>query len=326
MRIQQFRLPEAAAAAETLLPADAEASLEAPDPAGSALPADALAQYNQMLSAMQELVSLNGQQLSAIEKTAASARTRFADTERRQEQSASAYSTQAALAVRAQAQFDHCEQERDRELAGWLAQFGTELQPHMAEETLQELDRREAAADELRSRLERSVTYIEETARTQQEKRPAGSGGTDGSRRADSDTHRAAAAVGREAQQLESSRRATGCRADSRRGAGARELRARNARLRRVTRRPSKRFSKRPNCGRGGGNRTRRADRQRETSGEWASAVERSPFERADEVAALAAAARAAGAIADIIARHREQSSSCGPNPAASRAGRRIAR
>ncbi|QHW30445.1 SMC family ATPase [Paenibacillus rhizovicinus] len=308
LRIQQFRLPEAAAAAETLLPAGAEASLEAPDPDGSALPEDALAHYKQVLSAMQELVSSNGQQLSASEKTAASARTRFADAERRREQSAAAYATQEALAVRAQAQFDHCEQERGSELAGWAAQFGPELQPHTAEETLQELDRREAAADELRTRLEVSVTYIEDTARKQQENGRL-------AQEAQIEAVELAATLSARQQQLAEKQQQLTAVTDGQPAAGLirdaeqelGSLRARNAQLSQSHEAAQQALQQAAELRTGAAETERAADeRQRETASDLASALERSPFAHAEEAAALEPLLAQQAAIADNIARHRE--------------------
>ncbi|MBP3964176.1 SbcC/MukB-like Walker B domain-containing protein [Paenibacillus lignilyticus] len=152
-------MPEAAAAAEVAerLTSDDVAS------------AEALAAHQAAFKAIAEMIAMHENWLASAEKGFAGSRGRFTEATRISEQYANDYRTQAALSDRAQVQYEQCAKELKQEQALWLEQFGAALQPSQGDELLQELERRETAALELRSRLERSVSYIEDTTRTQQE-------------------------------------------------------------------------------------------------------------------------------------------------------------
>ncbi|QHT60284.1 SMC family ATPase [Paenibacillus lycopersici] len=294
---------------QTLHSADAAAIMPAPEPSSSLQPSDALDSFNAAFAAMQELIASNGQQLAALEKTASAARTRFAETERLLAQCASACKTQEALAARAQERLDRCEQERGSAMAAWQAQFGAALQPNAAEETLQELGRREAAAEDLRKRLDVSVSYIEEKSREQQESSRLAQEArleaveltaTLAGRQQRLDEKRKqlnevtgglpAAGLLREAEQeLASLRERKELHAQ--RHEAAQQSLQQAAELRTVTAEAERAA----------------AERERSTGGDWASALERSPFESAAEVAALEPLLTRKDEIEAGIARHRDE-------------------
>ncbi|SFS86299.1 AAA family ATPase [Paenibacillus sp. BC26] len=152
-------MPEAAAAVEVTerLPSDTLAS------------AEALTSHQSAIQAIAEMITMHESWLANAEKGFAGSRVRFTEAARKSEHLANDFRTQRALSDRAQAQFEQSAKELKQEQALWSAQFGVALQPAQGEELLQELEKRETAALELRSRLERSVSYIEETTRTQQD-------------------------------------------------------------------------------------------------------------------------------------------------------------
>ncbi|NBC72305.1 SbcC/MukB-like Walker B domain-containing protein, partial [Paenibacillus sacheonensis] len=308
--LQSFRLPEAAAAAEAAIPSGIASRLEAPDPADSVLhPSEVLEHGKQMLAALRELTDLNGQQLAAADKAAAAARARCSETARRLEQSTASLSTQQALAGRAQAQFAQCQADLDHERAVWVTMFGPELQPAAAEETLQELDRREAAADELRIRLDKSVAYIEETTLAQQESSRL-------AQEAQLEAVQLTATLTAQRQQLAEKEQqvnaVTGGQPsakliqDAERELAA--LRDRNTQLARSHEAAQQALHQAAEQRTGASEAERAAaERNREAAGEWEAALARSPFAGADEISALEPLLQQQTAMADIIARHREQ-------------------
>ncbi|WP_308638846.1 SMC family ATPase [Paenibacillus silvisoli] len=151
---QTFAMPEAAAGAEA----------DAFQPA-----AETLAQHESALTAIAEMAAMHESWLAQAETSFAAGRSRYAEAARRSEQAANGHRTQSALAERASAQGEQAEVALRQELALWREQFGAELAPEQGSELLLELERREAAALELRGRLEKSVGYIEEQTRAQQE-------------------------------------------------------------------------------------------------------------------------------------------------------------
>ncbi|MBO7743810.1 DNA exonuclease [Paenibacillus sp. MWE-103] len=240
---------------------------------------------------------------------AAAARARCAETERRLEQSAAACATQEALADRARAHDAQCRQALERELAEWAAQLGPELRPDTAEAALLALDGREAAADELRGRLDRSVTYIEETARTKEESERLAN-------EAELEAARLEASLHERREQLDEKRQrlsavTEGQPADQLIRKAERELAELRTRTAERSRRheDAQRELQQAAEQRTGAAEAERAaeERRREAGAEWTAALERSPFESADEVNALRPMLDRQGAIADLVAKHREE-------------------
>ncbi|WP_274651923.1 AAA family ATPase [Paenibacillus humicola] len=101
---------------------------------------------------------------SAVEPELTSVRARRTEAQRRYAAAESASRAQEALAEAASRRCAGLTDELDRERREWMSRFGAELTMEQAQPLLDAFEQRETAALDLRSRLERSVTFIEETA------------------------------------------------------------------------------------------------------------------------------------------------------------------
>ncbi|WP_219836295.1 AAA family ATPase [Paenibacillus sp. R14(2021)] len=270
---------------------------------------DALQLYEQALASAKEWGSVLGQQFAAIEKTAADARGQHADAQRKLEQCASAFATQEALTSSAQQRLDQASAELDKELKEWHAIFGSELQPHEGAAALESLNQRDEAADELRNRLERSVTYIEETTRAQQESSAL-------AQEARLEAVELAATLTVRRQQLSEKQGLLvgitgGTPAAVLIEAAEQELvvlRAKTAALTQQHEAAQQALQQAAEQRTGAAEAERAADeRQKEAASSWEEALSRSPFQRADEVAALQPMLVQQTSIAELIARHRDE-------------------
>ncbi|REE93059.1 exonuclease SbcC [Paenibacillus taihuensis] len=123
----------------------------------------------QALTALSTRIAELESWLQAAEQGFNASRNRHAEAARKHEQAASEHRTQAALASRSLEQQRHADVQLAEEQVKWKQQFGNELLPEDAEELLEQLASRENRSEELRARLEKSVSYIEETTLAMQD-------------------------------------------------------------------------------------------------------------------------------------------------------------
>lgn len=150
---------------ESVVPSESEIAIRSEPESTS----EALGAAQQALSALTARLAELDAWLQASDKGFTGSRNRLAEAARKHEQAASEHRTQAALASRALEQQRSADAQLAEEQGRWKQQFGDELLPEQAEELLEQLANRENRSEDLRSRLEKSVGYIEETTRAMQE-------------------------------------------------------------------------------------------------------------------------------------------------------------
>ncbi|SEN08888.1 AAA family ATPase [Paenibacillus sp. OV219] len=145
------------------------APVDSPLQAAALSSSEALLATQQALTALSEQIAVQEAWLQSAERGFTSSRNRLTETTRKHEQAASELRTQFALSNRASEQREQADKQLAEGLAKWQEQFGETLAPEQAEELLEQLASRENSSEELRMRLEKSVSYIEEKTLTMQE-------------------------------------------------------------------------------------------------------------------------------------------------------------
>ncbi|MCQ6558338.1 AAA family ATPase [Paenibacillus mendelii] len=103
------------------------------------------------------------QSFAGLESGIGRLRTSFLEAQRSCESAAGELRSQTAVERSAHDKAVQLQAAEADELLQWKQQFGEELLPELAQQTLDEYERRENAAHELRVRLDKSVTFIDDT-------------------------------------------------------------------------------------------------------------------------------------------------------------------
>ncbi|MBW7460381.1 hypothetical protein K0U00_40590, partial [Paenibacillus sepulcri] len=126
---------------------------------------DALDIMQRALSDAAETYALHSSGFSSMEPGLGAARSRFSDSQRRCGLEAGELGSRARIDQTAGDKASERTDLMNRELALWQGQFGSNLLPEQAHAALDNYERRDNAAHELRSRVERSVEFIDATTR-----------------------------------------------------------------------------------------------------------------------------------------------------------------
>ncbi|MFD0715078.1 AAA family ATPase [Paenibacillus sp. GCM10027626] len=121
--------------------------------------------YERFVAEATDAIETFGQQLNEHEERIKRQRQQLAELSRRCEAALAAKNTQAALHAGIAGRENQQRLEMDALLAQWSQAFGPEVQPEQAQQLLDGYEAREKKAEELRVRIERSVTFIEDTKR-----------------------------------------------------------------------------------------------------------------------------------------------------------------
>ena len=116
------------------------------------------------LAQADEICSVQDRLFAAKETEWSINRTQFSESVRQCELVSSELRSIANLVSSAESKHQEALEAMKQELSLWQEQLGEAVQPDHAHERLAELERRDQSSHELRSRLDRSVSFIEETA------------------------------------------------------------------------------------------------------------------------------------------------------------------
>ncbi|CAH1220860.1 hypothetical protein PAECIP111893_04630 [Paenibacillus plantiphilus] len=125
---------------------------------------DTLHALQAVLAIVSDTYTAQEQWVAAAEAGFSASRSLGHDGARRYEIAESELRAQTALKSEMTHKRNELAAAMGQELASWTEQFGNELPPEHAQERLQQYEQREHAALELNNRLERSVSFIEETS------------------------------------------------------------------------------------------------------------------------------------------------------------------
>ncbi|AZN40458.1 AAA family ATPase [Paenibacillus albus] len=264
-------------------------SIAVPSQAAALTSSEALLATQQALAALSEQIAVQEAWLQSAERNFTSSRNRLAEATRKHEQAASELRTQFALSNRASEQRKQADTQLAEEQAKWQQQFGDELAPEQAEELLEQLASRENSSEELRSRLEKSVAYIEEKTLTMQES-------TKQAQAAELEAATLAEKLAGQQQQLQEKQvqlrlMTDGIPAAQLIAAAEQELTNLRSSLKQLTERNEVAQAALQEAlvsqSRDQEAERAAASRHEETSAEWTEQLERSPFESSEEVANL---------------------------------------
>ncbi|GGD71533.1 AAA family ATPase [Paenibacillus nasutitermitis] len=136
------------------------------DPASPDRPSkDALVRIQQTIAAAAECYAIHNNGFTSMESGLAAARSRFNEDQRRRELAAGELASRSRMEQAAGEKAGQRQEQMKRELASWQEQFGMTLPPERAQEVLDQFEKRDNAAHELRGRVEKSIEFIEATAR-----------------------------------------------------------------------------------------------------------------------------------------------------------------
>ncbi|UVI32128.1 AAA family ATPase [Paenibacillus spongiae] len=276
---------------------------------GPASDAVALAAFDSFLAAASHTYSELEQSFAKLESGIGRLRTAFLEAQRGCESAAGELRSQSAVDRRAREKAAQLQAAQAGELALWKEQFGAELLPELAQALLDDYEQRENAAHELRERLDRSVSFIEDTNRL-------AAGHRQEQQTAQLEAVELAAKLASQKEQLEEKRvqlhaLTGGEPAGELLTAASRELEELRGRLQRLkteseAAQAALQEAAELRSAAMEGERTA-ADRQNETAAGWIASLEASPFESGMEVAALRPLLAQQEAIASEIARFREE-------------------